>query len=291
MAAAQVHRHESELGSWEFVQREAPPVLRGSATGFWGYREETRAFSARTEVPAGDVTLIIGFGPAIDVSVGARTTGPHTSFVAGVHDTFAVTQSAGRQHGIEVNLTPLGAYRLFGVPMGELTNQVMDLEELLGREAPLLVERLYEAGDWDARFRLLDAVLARRVEAGPEPSPSVAWALSRIEETDGRVPIGALAAELGCSRRHLVSGFREQVGVPPKTLARILRFKRACGLLEQGDGLAEVAYACGYYDQAHLNRDFREFAGISPTELRARTLPDGGGIEFTSVQDALADAA
>jgi AraC-like DNA-binding protein len=84
--------------------------------------------------------------------------------------------------------------------------------------------------------------------------------------------------------------------MPPKTLARVLRFKHALGLLQRDDGarFAEIAETCGYYDQAHLNRDFRAFAGAPPTDFLARRLPDGGGIaaeQFAYVQDAEAAAA
>jgi AraC-like DNA-binding protein len=90
--------------------------------------------------------------------------------------------------------------------------------------------------------------------------------------------VDTLAAELGCSRRYLVAGFREQVGVPPKTLARILRFHRAVGMMGSGPGWAEIALSCGYYDQAHLIRDFNQFAGSSPSDFARRRLPDGGGV-------------
>jgi AraC-like DNA-binding protein len=69
------------------------------------------------------------------------------------------------------------------------------------------------------------------------------------------------------------------VGLPPKTLARIFRFDRAVSLLAQRDArLADVAFECGYYDQAHLNRDFRGFAGTSPASFARQIVPDGGVI-------------
>ena len=77
--------------------------------------------------------------------------------------------------------------------------------------------------------------------------------------------IGALAEAIGCSRKHLVSQFRAQVGLPPKSVARILRFERAEKLLSRsGARPLEVALACGYFDQSHLIRDFRELAGATP---------------------------
>ena len=163
--------------------------------------------------------------------------------------------------------------------MEALTNRVVDLEDLLGGAAALLVEQLHEAPSWDARFDLVDEFVAARLAQARPPSPSVAWAWKRLGENRGRLEIGALAGELGCSRKHLIAQFREQVGLPPKMVARILRFRGVLESLERGNGtrLAEVAQECGYYDQAHLNRDFREFAGITPTEFLDRRLPGGEG--------------
>ena len=106
--------------------------------------------------------------------------------------------------------------------------------------------------------------------------------------------MGALCDELGCSRTHMLRRFNEQIGVSPKTYARVLRFQRAVHLLGHRDGASwlderergaghdgswgELALDCGYFDQAHMNRDFRQFAGVSPTELTASLLPDGGGL-------------
>ena len=97
----------------------------------------------------------------------------------------------------------------------------------------------------------------------------------------------ALAEELGWSHRRLIARFREQVGLPPKIMGRILRFDRVTQLLldVEGPRLAEVAYECGYYDQAHLNRDFRDFAGTTPGDYLARRLPQGGGVAVNFLQD------
>jgi AraC-like DNA-binding protein len=269
-----VVRHDSPLGRWEMASRDAPKHLRGHVRDYVGYFELTPRPLRRREVPSADITLIISLGPTIAVCGRQRT-----SFVAGLWDAPAFTEHAGFQHGIEVRLTPLGAYRLIGVPMRHLTNEVVGLDDLLGAEAARLTERLHDAPDWAARFDLLDAELAARLADAPRPSPGVAWAWGRLRRTHGTVAVGALAEELGWSRRHLSAQFREQVGMPPKLLARILRFDRVVGRLrrEDPDRWAEVAYDCGYYDQAHFNRDFRQFAGATPTEFLASRLPDGGG--------------
>jgi AraC-like DNA-binding protein len=92
--------------------------------------------------------------------------------------------------------------------------------------------------------------------------------------------VGGLASALGWSRKHLIAQFRREIGLPPKTLARIIRFGRVTKMLERSDAKSwiDVAQHCGYYDQAHLIRDFREFAGTTPGEFVGRLLPDGGGL-------------
>ena len=149
--------------------------------------------------------------------------------------------------------------------MHTLAHRVMGLDGVLGPEADRLAERLYDAPTWPARFRILDDTILARIDDAPEPSPGVAWAYHQLLATAGCIRIAALASELGWSRKRLAARFREEVGLPAKSLARILRFRRALGLLERDDdrSVGEIALDCGYFDQAHLNRDFRSFAGCT----------------------------
>ena len=117
----------------------------------------------------------------------------------------------------------------------------------------------------------------------------------------GRLAISVLGigtgAALSGTTALLLVRFGEQLGLSPKTYARVLRFEHAVERLGRDDGarFAEIAQDCGYYDQAHLNRDFREFAGTSPGDYVGRLLPDGGGVAATEelpfVQDPAAIAA
>jgi AraC-like DNA-binding protein len=172
--------------------------------------------------------------------------------------------------GVQIDFTPMGARLLLGVPMRELARTSVALEDVLGPEARELEERLHEASSWEERFGLIERVLARRLRAAPPPPPDVRWAWARLVATHGRATVGELTASLGCSRKHLAARFREHVGLPPKSVARITRFRRAAELLVSpaAPSLDEVAFACGYYDQSHLDRDFRDFAATTPTAYR-----------------------
>ena len=125
-----------------------------------------------------------------------------------------------------------------------------------------------------------NAFIVNRIAHAKPPSPGICWAWRQLNETGGLIGVGALADELGCSHKHLITQFRREIGLPPKALARIVRFSRVAEMLKRNEvaSWVQIAHRCGYYDQAHLIRDFREFAGSTPTEYVGRILPDGGGV-------------
>jgi AraC-like DNA-binding protein len=246
------------------VSRDAPPRLRGYAHALYDYRERNGP-RQRCEIPFPGAALILNLGPALDFPEGRRT-----SFVGGLTDRPVRYESPGPQRGVQANLTVLGAYRFFGVPMDSLANCTVELEDVLGADGRRLFERIAGVDDRVARLDLLESALAGRIETGPRQDDCVEWAVHRLEEADGCVRVASLAEELGWSPKRLVARFREQVGLPPKRLARLLRFHRVVRTLERDETrLAEVAYACGYADQSHLDREFRSFAGSTPTEFLA----------------------
>ena len=276
---ARIVRHESERDMWEMIHGAPDPRLGGYVLGYCAYDERTGSFLRRRELPSDRVVAIVNFGAPIRVLTPYDGwTDQPVGFVAGMHDTFAVTETVGAQRGVQIDFSPVGAHLLWRVPMHSVAGRVVDLEALFGRVGLLLWEALACAPGWEERFALLDDFLLERLDDALSPVPSVTRALGRLRASGGTVRVGELAAEIGCSRRHLVEGFHEQVGVSPKLLARILRFQRAVSLVGSGPGWAEIAAGCGYYDQAHMVRDFHQFAGASPGEFARRRLPDGGGV-------------
>jgi AraC-like DNA-binding protein len=222
-------------------------------------------------MPTGAVSLMLSFGPGLRVT-NASMGGPVgvSSFVVGMYDEPALVEHDGCGNGVQIDLTAAGAYALLGLPMHELANRVVPAHELGCLDVDRLVDRMLEYSAWQERFWILDEEVAAALALGPSLSPQVAWVDRQLRSRPQGVRIGALAAQLGWSRGRLVEGFRREVGLPPKTVARVLRFRRAVDRLSAGRplcSLAEVAAECGYSDQPHLNREFREFAGCTPTEF------------------------
>jgi AraC-like DNA-binding protein len=252
----------------ELVVREAARGLRPYVGRYWGYAHRRPGPARQREPLCTGVVLIFPLGAPLGIVNPDDPDGDATwygSFVGGVDERCAVIEHDGTMRGVQVDLSPLAARMIFRASMSSLAHEVVALEDLLGRDARLLDERLAEASSWQQRFELVETLLAARLQAAQPPPADVDWAWRRLVASGGALRVEQLANGLGCSRKHLAARFREHVGVPPKLLARMLRFRRAVDMLGSGAGIAQVAAACGYYDQAHLDRDFREFASTTPT--------------------------
>ncbi len=259
------------------IGRPAGP-LRPYVSRYSGYWLDGFGPGTHQGLPSGSLTVVLSLGPPVDLAVHPDPSQPPASYdalAAGLHAapvTIAYEQS---QRGVQLDLTPLGARALFGLPAGELGSIVVSLDALIGRRAGEWLDRLRSALTWSERFSTLDDVLAAALVTAPAPSPEVARAWDRLVSCAGAMEVAALATEVGWSRRHLSERFQRELGLTPKVAGRVLRFDRARRLLGRRDrpGLAAVAATCGYYDQAHFTREFRELAGMSPTAWMAAELP------------------
>ncbi|MFI5671931.1 helix-turn-helix domain-containing protein [Streptomyces sp. NPDC051704] len=267
-------------GRWR-VTRPWPDRLRPFVHSYAGYWESALTPYRVRLVPTGRAVVVINLGePFTQVRRLGDDPGTHGlvtgSLVAGLEDGPRVCDHPGGQEAIRLELTPLGAYRLVALPMSELTNRVVGLRDVLGPGAGTLTEQLAGTADWGARFDLLDTALSARIERGPDPAPEVSHAWQLLSRAGGAIPVGRIAAEVGWSQGHLIRRFTEQVGLTPKMSARVLRFHRAARLLTREDvNLTEVTAACGFYDQAHLNREFRALAGTTPGRMAVARVAEG----------------
>lgn len=246
---------------------EAAPsaALRPYVTRLLAYREDYGSPVTRSEAALPGAVLILAFGTPMEVG-GER----FTAFTGGLSDRFTVTRVMGPSEGVEVVLTPFGARRLFGMPMRHLTNLTVPLADLLGPWADMAVGRLVETASWRERLALADRLLVTRVHEGPSLGPEVPWAWAQLLTSGGLVSPPTLAEALGWSHRHFVARFQDQVGLSPKTAGRVIRFERAMRLLRSGAAIARVAAECGFYDQAHMNREFRVLGDTTPGQIRPR---------------------
>ena len=267
----------------EHCRRRPAGPLRPYVAHYTGYRQRGVPPGRHRGLPSPFLTLIFTLDEPLVILAHPDPRQPPGDFGAllgGLHSAPALITHDGAQSGIQVALRPLGARALLGLPAGELAEIDVPAEAVLGGVCTELRARAVAAPGWPERFALLDEILLRLMtRAGPprlEPraAPEVGWAWRQLLASGGTLRITDLAAETGWSGRYLTSRFRTEIGLTPKAAARVIRFDRARHLLARrarstGDGgyrLADLAAACGYFDQAHLAREFRSLAGCPPSQ-------------------------
>ena len=172
---------------------------------------------------------------------------------------------SGRIDLLGIRLRPGAGRALLGISGAELLDHTCDLDDLRLPWARDLTDQLEKCPDTSERLELV----ARRLleaAAGSAADGRLEAAIDLVSRAAGPVQVGAVAGAVGLSRRHLTRLCRERVGMGPKLLGRLARFQRILGELERVSSprWTRLAVRHGYYDQAHLGRDFRRFAGISP---------------------------
>ena len=256
----------------EHARARPSPALRPYVAFYSGYRQRGLPAGVHRGLPSPWLTLILTIDEPLVVAAHPdrrQAPGSYDALIGGLHLRPALIAMDGAQSGVQVAVHPLGCAALFGLPAAELVNVDMDLAAVTGAAVVAeLRERLQLASSWPARFAALDEVLSRRLRQRPA-HPDVAYVFARLVETGGTVAVADLAGEVGWSARHLTEKFRAEVGLRPKEAARVARFDRARRRLRPGTRLADLAAQTGYFDQAHLAREFHALAGCPPSRWLA----------------------
>lgn len=169
---------------------------------------------------------------------------------------------------VRVLFKPGGAYPFFGMPMDLLTDTIAPLEVLWGAGAHALRDELLAGHEVGADVvPAISRHLVARMRTRPYEPPGVLAARAAVELLSRGESLDDVARAVGVSHRHLRRAFGATVGLAPKMFSRIARFRRALSMGQNGGSWGEVARAAGYFDQSHLNADFRELALMSPTAL------------------------
>jgi AraC-like DNA-binding protein len=256
----------------EAITRTPAPPLRDAVAGLVLFRGRDPVAPPRLErsIPSGSVTLMVNLaedefrtwdvrgGRATPVAVGGAV-------FAGARSAPTVIDTDEQRHLVCVEFHWAGAAAFLGLPVEELRDQLVGLDQLWGRAGAVLRERLVEAPD---PLRVLHEELVTQVRRAPRPEPGVRLAVAELQR--GR-PVQEVADRLGWTGKRLRRAFREAVGLTPKRFARVRRLQRVVHGLPRGEAVdwAGVAAGHGYADQAHLIGEFRELAGITPAAYRA----------------------
>ncbi|WP_205850217.1 helix-turn-helix domain-containing protein [Nakamurella flava] len=255
-------------GSAVQVPRRPPPDLRPWVREYVGYRMTGFPSGTHLGLPSPDLTVVLPLdGPLefLQMADPGQSPGFLGETASGLTDRPVVMRHPGHQEGVQLALTPAGCRALLGRPTAVLGASVVPLGAVLPG-ADELMGRLAETPTWAGRFAAVDEVLRRAVRWSYRPmSTPLATAFALLTSSSGW-SVQCVAAEIGWSRRHLSGRFAAEFSISPGDAGRIARFDRSRRLIRTGTRtLAEVAADAGYYDQAHLAREWRRLAGRAPS--------------------------
>jgi AraC-like DNA-binding protein len=254
-----------------------PPRLRPFLDHLW-HSDGVIADRRERVLPDGTLGLVLALGDSHRLVEGDDVTLISDASFSGLLSRPFVLDHPARCDTLGIVLRPAGAYAVLAQPLSETSEVILDARDLFGSAVDELIARCADARSVGDRFAHVERWLTERLARSRAPDPAIAWMAAEIERSGGEARIGRLREESGLSRTCVVERFREQIGVRPKLYARLVRFRRTLDRLRAGGmPLAELALDAGYYDQAHMNAEFRELAGISPTEFVAAHYVDGSG--------------
>jgi AraC-like DNA-binding protein len=190
-----------------------------------------------------------------------------SALIGGVRSKYYVRELSAPSCSVGAVLRPGVSELLFGATADEFAERHTSLEEVWNTAATRVRERLLESPKAEDRLSALESMLAARLPCQRSLHPAIA---SVIDEFHCVQSVDAAVQRSGLSHRQFISNFRRAVGLAPKTYLRVLRFQSALRVLRrhQAVSLAALAVDAGYSDQAHFNRDFIEFTGVTPMTYR-----------------------
>ena len=254
-----------------------PPSLSDHVECIWTLESRDGHSAATPEriLPDGCIELILNFGARFSEHKEAGHCELQPSrFVVGQMTRPVLISPTGPIDLMGIRFAPGGALPFFSLPPAELTNQIVSLADVEGSLDRELSGQIYDARDLPEKIDIIKALLNRRINAEEEKGVTLRNAISEIVNCGGQISVDRLASDFGISGRQLERRFLKEVGIGPKALCRILRFQQVFRAVEREDkNWARVAADCGYHDQAHLIRDFRQFAGQTPTVLLEQLTP------------------
>jgi AraC-like DNA-binding protein len=246
---------------------------------FWYWDGYSQPHARERLLPDGSVTLVfnlrqdhIDFFDSADLSV-SQTTRGHV--ITGARSRCFIVDTASMVATLGVQFHPGGAFPFCTMPVTELSEQHVSLDDLWGDTANDVRYRLLEPTTPQEKFRVVEQWLLDRLAKPLERHPAVEYAMSEFLCHRSALPVSTIAERIGFSQRRFIQLFSDRVGLTPKRFSRIRRFQ---WVLEQLRGKRDVdwtdlALACGYYDQAHFIHDFHEFSGLTPSAYLASQTP------------------
>lgn len=244
----------------------------------WLWEGVARPHAMERILPDGSMQIVVNLAedriPVYDRESGALTGSTRGALLCGPRTGYTVIDTATQRSVFGFQFKPGGLLPFLRMPLDEFRDCEVGLDCVWGRAADELRGRVLEAASAQAKFLAAERWLRERAVREFARNPAVAFALGRLDR-DPNEAVAGIVERTGFTWRRFGELFRREVGIAPKAFARVQRFQRAVRTIGGSAcavDWAELALRCGYYDQGHFIRDFRDFSGMTPAAyLRART--------------------
>jgi AraC-like DNA-binding protein len=270
---------QTEADAMMYLERKPHPALAPFVKMLWYSCDPSAGHSYQRVLPMGHAQVVISLArdylTDANYSVDPLQQGPPAIFL-GLYCRYQLIDAIDLAELIGITFQPGGTLPFFPHSTHLFRDRETSLEDLWGHAARSLRDNLREVATPAAKFDLLERELLERLRrVSMNRNRVVDFALTTVQASPDTATVAELTRSIGLSSRRFSELFREQVGVSPKLYCRIQRFQRAVQSLHRGEDLpwAELALACGYYDQSHFANDFRAFSGISPTSYSVARRP------------------
>jgi AraC-like DNA-binding protein len=271
-------RNDSDEPRARWLAVPPAPALRPYVEAFW-FVSGVADYSRERILPNGVTELIINLGPDPHLVVGnddpSIATPYRVAWLAGIQSGYITIESHGPSELAGVRFRPGGANPFLRSNASDTTDLVLESDVLTGNLLEAVRERLLRARSTLQRIAVLEELLFERIDPAWRPDPIVAAAREALGTA--RPSIGTLATELGISQRHLARRFHTEIGLSPKRYASVVRFQSALRAVS-GRSMVDwrrVALDCGYFDQAHMIKEFRALCGSTPGHFLRQRDPYG----------------
>lgn len=253
-----------------FRQFQPSEALAPYIRSYWMLEHDIMSDTPEIILPDGCTEMVLHYGDRYVSHIAGQRLVQSQAVVVGQIRQAITLQALGRTGIFAIRFQPWGLYAFTGMPMQQLTDLAVDAESIWGKELALVREQVYYATT-DDKVKVIEqfllGILRKQHRTVTSKANFISSVLQPMQHHKGNIPIAHLAYHAHTSVRNFNRIVTETTGIAPKLLARITRLQSFLNIHSPGNTLTDSLYKCGYYDQAHFIREFKEIAGTTPNRF------------------------